>query len=144
MVTVTDNDRPPAIGIESARALEIAGEIVFPITLAGPSDHLVTVEWSTSDGTARANEDYRGATGMVNFPPGRTVENIRVILLDDMILEEEETFTVALGRAVNGTLGQSTATGVIAGRRRNRVQGVAHPLRADGGDSGGGSRSAND
>ena len=113
VVTVTDNDRPPAIGIESARALEIAGEIVFPITLAGPSDHLVTVEWSTSDGTARANEDYRGATGMVNFPPGRTVENIRVILLDDMILEEEETFTVALGRAVNGTLGQSTATGVI-------------------------------
>ena len=114
VVTVTDNDRPPAIGIESARALEIAGEIVFPITLAGPSDHLVTVEWSTSDGTARANEDYRGATGMVNFPPGRTVENIRVILLDDMILEEDETFTVTLGRAVNGTLGQGTATGVIA------------------------------
>ena len=113
VVTVTDNDRPPAIGIESARALEIAGEIVFPITLAGPSDHLVTVEWSTSDGTARTNEDYRGASGMVNFPPGRTVENIRVILLDDMILEEEETFTVALGRAVNGTLGQGTATGVI-------------------------------
>ncbi len=114
VVTVTDNDRPPAIGIESARALEIAGEIVFPITLAGPSDHLVTVEWSTSDVTARENEDYRGATGMVNFPPGRTVENIRVILLDDMILEEDETFTVTLGRAVNGTLGQGTATGVIA------------------------------
>ena len=113
VVTVTDNDRPPAIGIESARALEIAGEIVFPIMLAGPSDHMVTVEWSTSDGTARTNEDYRGATGMVNFPPGRTVENIRVILLDDMILEEDETFTVALGRAVNGTLGQGTATGVI-------------------------------
>ena len=114
VVTVTDNDRPPAIGIESARALEIAGEIVFPIMLAGPSDHMVTVEWSTSDGTARTNEDYRGATGMVNFPPGRTVENIRVILLDDMILEEDETFTVTLGRAVNGTLGQGTATGVIA------------------------------
>ena len=113
VVTVTDNDRPPAIGIESARALEIAGEIVFPIMLAGPSDHMVTVEWSTSDGTARTNEDYRGATGMVNFPPGRTVENIRVVLLDDMLLEEEETFTVALGRAVNGTLGQGTATGVI-------------------------------
>ena len=114
VVTVTDNDRPPAIGIESARALEIAGEIVFPIMLAGPSDHMVTVEWSTSDGTARTNEDYRGASGMVNFPPGRTVENIRVILLDDMILEEDETFTVTLGRAVNGTLGQGTATGVIA------------------------------
>ena len=114
VVVVTDNDRPPAIGIESARALEIAGEIVFPIMLAGPSDHMVTVEWSTSDGTARTNEDYRGASGMVNFPPGRTVENIRVILLDDMILEEDETFTVTLGRAVNGTLGQGTATGVIA------------------------------
>ena len=113
VVAVTDNDRPPAIGIESARALEIAGEIVFPITLAGPSDRTVTVEWSTSDGTARANEDYQAASGMVTFPPGQTVESIRVILLDDPLLEEEETFTVVLGRAVNGTLGQSTATGVI-------------------------------
>ena len=113
VVVVTDNDRPPAIGIESARALEIAGEIVFPITLAGPSDHLVTVEWMTSDGTARSNEDYRGASGIVNFPPGRTTESIRVLLLDDVLLEEEETFTVTLSRAVNGTLGQSTATGVI-------------------------------
>ena len=113
VVVVTDNDRPPAIGIESARALEIAGEIVFPITLAGPSDHLVTVEWMTSDGTARSNEDYRGASGIVNFPPGRTTESIRVLLLDDVLLEEDETFTVTLGRAVNGTLGQSTATGVI-------------------------------
>ena len=113
VVAVTDNDRPPAIGIESARALEIAGEIVFPITLAAASDLVVTVEWSTSDGTARAEEDYRGAGGVVTFPPGRTLENIRVILLDDVLLEEEETFTVTLGRAVNGTLGQVTATGVI-------------------------------
>ena len=113
VVAVTDNDRPPAIGIESARALEIAGEIVFPITLAAASDLVVTVEWSTSDGTARAEEDYRAAGGVVTFPPGGTVESIRVILLDDVLLEEEETFTVTLVRAVNGTVGQVTATGMI-------------------------------
>ncbi len=118
LVAVTDNDRPPAIGVEGARAFENVGEIVFPITLAGTSDRVVTVEWSTSDGTARTDEDYRGATGMVNFPPGQTVESIRVLLLDDMLLEEDETFTVVLNRAVNGTLGQGTATGVIADDER--------------------------
>ncbi len=118
VVAVTDNDLPPAIGIEGARAFENVGEIVFPITLAGTSAQVVTVEWSTSDGTARTDEDYRGATGIVNFRPGQTVESIRVLLLDDMLLEEDETFTVVLGRAVNGTLGQGTATGVIVDDER--------------------------
>ena len=62
VVTVTDNDRIPAIGIGGARALESTGEIVFPVTLGAASDRVVTVEWSTSDGTARKEEDYRGAT----------------------------------------------------------------------------------
>ena len=113
VVTVTDNDRMPAIGIGGARALESTGEIVFPVTLGAASDRVVTVEWSTSDGTARKEEDYRGGHGVVTFPPGGTAQTIRVLLLDDMRVEEDETFTLTLGRAVNGTSDGGTATGVI-------------------------------
>ena len=113
VVTVTDNDRIPAIGIGGARALESTGEIVFPVTLGAASDRVVTVEWSTSDGTARKEEDYRGGHGVVTFPPGGTAQTIRVLLLDDMRVEEDETFTLTLGRAVNGTSDGGTATGVI-------------------------------
>ena len=113
VVTVTDNDRIPAIGIGGARAMESTGEIVFPVTLGAASDRVVTVEWSTSDGTARADEDYRGGRGVVTFPPGGTAQTIRVLLLDDMRVEEDETFTLTLGRAVNGTSDGGAATGVI-------------------------------
>ena len=113
VVTVTDNDRMPAIGIGGARALESTGEIVFPVTLGAASDRVVTVEWSTSDGTARKEEDYRGGHGVVTFPPGGTAQTIRVLLLDDMRVEEDETFTLTLGRAVNGTSDGGAATGVI-------------------------------
>ena len=113
VVTVTDNDRIPAIGIGGARALESTGEIVFPVTLGAASDRVVTVEWSTSDGTARKEEDYRGGHGVVTFPPGGTAQTIRVLLLDDMRVEEDETFTLTLGRAVNGTSDGGAATGVI-------------------------------
>ncbi len=113
VVTVTDNDHIPSIGIEGARALESAGEIVFPVTLGAASDRVVTVEWSTSEATARQDEDYRGEQGVVTFPPGGTAQTIRVALLDDMLLEEDETFTLTLASAVNGTLDGGTATGVI-------------------------------
>ena len=113
VVTVTDNDRIPAIGIEGAQAMESTGEIVFPVTLGAASDRVVTVEWSTSDGTARKDEDYRGGHGVVTFPPGGTAQTIRVSLLDDMRVEEDETFTLTLGRAVNGTSDGGAATGVI-------------------------------
>ena len=113
VVTVTDNDRMPAIGIGGARALESTEEIVFPVTLGAASDRVVTVEWSTSDGTARKEEDYRGGQGVVTFPPGGTAQTIRVLLLDDMRVEEDETFTLTLGRAVNGTSDGGAATGVI-------------------------------
>ena len=110
---IKDDDRIPAIGIGGARALESTGEIVFPVTLGAASDRVVTVEWSTSDGTARKEEDYRGGHGVVTFPPGGTAQTIRVLLLDDMRVEEDETFTLTLGRAVNGTSDGGAATGVI-------------------------------
>ena len=119
VVTVTDNDRIPAIGIGGARALESTGEIVFPVTLGAASDRVVTVEWSTSDGTARKEEDYRGGHGVVTFPPGGTAQTIRVLLLDDMRVEEDETFTLTLGRAVNGTSDGGAATGVIEDDERS-------------------------
>ena len=113
VVTVTDNDDAPTIKIEGARALEYLGEIFFPVKLGAASDRTVTVEWATSDGTATRDQDYRAESGVVVFSPGQTEERIRVVVLDDMLVEGEETFKVTLAGAVNGTLDEDQATGLI-------------------------------
>lgn len=112
-VAVSDNDATPSVNIAVAEAAESAGEIVFPVTLRGASAYEVTVSWATADRTAVAGEDYRAATGTVTFAPGETVGEIRVTVLDDVLPEGREMFTVTLSGPANAVLGVHVAAGTI-------------------------------
>ena len=110
---VTDNDAVPAIVIAGAQASEREGEIVFPVTLRGASAYEVTVNWVTADGTARAGADYTAGAGRVLFAPGETSGLVRVAVLDDLLPEPAETFTVSLSGPTNAGVGVASATGTI-------------------------------
>ena len=112
-VAVTDNDATPAVIVAGAEVPESAEEIAFPVTLRGASAYEVRVDWITGDETARAGEDYEAATGRVTFAPGETVGEIRVTVLDDLLPEGSERFTVTLSGATNAMLDVVTATGTI-------------------------------
>ena len=112
-VAVSDNDATPTVNIAAVEAPESAGEIAFPVTLRGASAYEVTVSWATADRTAVAGEDYRAASGMVAFAPGETVGEIRVTVLDDVLPEGRETFTVTLSGPANAVLGVPVAAGTI-------------------------------
>ena len=112
-VAVTDNDATPAVIVAGAEVAESAGEIAFPVTLHGASAYEVTVDWITGNETARAGEDYEAATGRVTFAPGETVGEILVTVLDDLLPEGTETFTLTLSGATNAMLDVASATGVI-------------------------------
>ena len=112
-LTVTDNDATPALIVTGARAAESAGEMTFPVTLRGASAYEVTVQWLTANQTARAGEDYVAAAGRVTFAPGETAGEIRVAILDDLLPEEAETFSVTLSNPTNAVLEAGTATGTI-------------------------------
>jgi hypothetical protein len=90
----------------------------FDITLnPAVSSGSVTVNYSTSDGSASAGEDYLAITnGSVTFNPGETTKTIPVLVNRDDKVEGNETFNVnlSLGSAPNGvTLGKSTGVGTI-------------------------------
>ncbi len=68
----------------------------FTVSLAAPSADVVTVLWSTADGTAQAGRDYVPATGTLSFFPGETVATITVPVLGDRLLEGNEQFFVNL------------------------------------------------
>ena len=112
-LTVTDNDAVPAIIIAGAQASEREGEIVFPVTLRGASAYEVTVNWVTADGTARAGADYTAGADKVLFAPGETSGSVRVAVLDDLLPEPAETFTVSLSGATNARIEVASATGTI-------------------------------
>ena len=112
-LTVTDNDAAPAVIITGAQASERAGEIVFPVTLRGASAYEVTVNWVTADQTARAGADYTTGAGRVAFASGETSGTIRVAVLDDLLPEPAETFTVTLSAPTNAVIEVGSGIGTI-------------------------------
>ena len=129
-VLVTDNDGPEGtvtrtdlelgevdVTVSFTRTRYEASEddeaLVFAVTLSTLSTQMVVVKYATVSGTARVGKDYGAATGTLTFPALTTRQTIRVPIIDDNVVEEEETFTVRL-RNSNATIGVGEATGVIA------------------------------
>ena len=110
---VADNDQTPAVIIAGAEVAENAGEITLPVTLRGASAYDVSVDWMTTDLTARAGDDYGAASGRITFAPGETTGEVRVTVMDDLLPEDPEEFAVTLSGPVNAVLEVGAATVTI-------------------------------
>ncbi len=85
----------------------------FLVTLSAPSTEVVTVQWSTRDGTARAGTDYRSGSGTLTFLPGRTDLVLVVAVIGDTLNEPNETFTVGLFNATNALIADNQGLATI-------------------------------
>ena len=118
VVTQTDTDEVKidvTVSFTAARyeGAEDDAVLRFAVQLSTESRQEVTVQYATASGTATVGRDYEARRGTLTFPAGTTRQTIRVPIIDDDVVEEEETFTVRL-RNSNATIGESRATGVIA------------------------------
>ena len=112
--TIAGPSSTRALTVMDARAREGADATVdFAVTLSPPPVRMVTVDWVTVDGTARAGEDYTGATGTLSFASGETQKTVSVTVLDDATDEGEETFTLRLSNPSGAVFGDNQATGTI-------------------------------
>ncbi len=106
-----------ALSIDDVRVVEgDAGTPVarFTVTLNVPSADPVSVQYDTADITATAGEDYVGVIGgVVNFPAGEVTQTIDIQLLDDDLVEGEETFAVLLSNPVNAVLDDAEGIATI-------------------------------
>ena len=106
----------PSLSVAGANAVEAAGATLdFPVTLSRVQARRVTVDYATSDGTARAGEDYTGASGTLTFAPGETQKTVSVPVLDDGEAEEAETLTLTLSNpsGAGAVFFTASATGTI-------------------------------
>ena len=104
----------PGVSVADARVKEAKGaKMAFEVTLSAATDKRVMVRYATSDGSAKAGEDYKAKSGRLAFQPGETAKTINVKVLDDAHDEGEETFTLTLSDPKRARLVDAEATGTI-------------------------------
>jgi Calx-beta domain-containing protein len=111
------NPQPVTISFSSTSYTvgEADGTVTLTVTLNQAASGTVTVDYSTTDGTAVSNPDdeadYVAASGTLTFAPGETSKAIVIAILDDPCCESNETFTVTLSNATGGaSIIEDTAT----------------------------------
>ena len=105
---------PAALSVADARVREAEDALlVFEVTLDRARHAAVTVDYVTSDVTARAGEDYTSASGTLTFATGERSKTVEVTVLDDAHDEGEETLTLTLSNASGARIEDATATGTI-------------------------------
>ena len=119
-VVLLDNDEVAdrVLSVADAEAPEGAGEMLFALTLDGPSTAVVTVDYATADpGTAdpiaTPAVDYASAAGTLTFTPGELTRTVRVVVVDDDVNEPDEAFALLLANPQGATLDRGTALGTI-------------------------------
>ncbi|HEY0174273.1 MAG TPA: Calx-beta domain-containing protein [Pyrinomonadaceae bacterium] len=70
--------------------------LVVTVYRTGAPTVPVSVGYSTSDGTASERSDYVTARGRLTFAPGESQKSFRLLIVDDVFVEGEETVNLTL------------------------------------------------
>ncbi|MEM7056062.1 MAG: cellulase family glycosylhydrolase [Pseudomonadota bacterium] len=84
--------------------------VTFDVVLDAPATEAVSYHYETQDGTATGGQDYVASTGTVSFAVGQQTAQVRIEILSDNDIEDNETFSLVLSD-LDGT--DLTATGTI-------------------------------
>lgn len=102
-------------------------QVDLTVTRSVNTGSAVSVDYSTSNGTASDRSDYSAALGTLQFAAGETQKTISVLVIDDGYVENPETFNVTLSNPVNCTLGTATVTVTINSNDANPTNPVKDP-----------------
>jgi hypothetical protein len=114
--TIVNDDAPPAVSVSDAAGADLAcgaTAATFTATLSPVSGATAVVSFATEPGTATSPADYAATAGVVTFPPGTTTAQVVVPIVDDLLPEPTETFTLRLSSPVNATLADASGLGTI-------------------------------
>jgi hypothetical protein len=109
--TISNVDAAPRVGFSQAlyEVDEDASSVVLTITLSGSTALSATVDYMTINGSppagAQAGQDYESTVGTLTFLPGETHQPVTVSVLDDALVEANETFSITLSAAVQAAIG---------------------------------------
>jgi hypothetical protein len=100
---ITDNDAPPTVQFssDSYSVNEATSLATITVLLSSASGQTVHVDYSSSDGTASAGNDYAAVSDTLEFAPGETSATFTVPILQDALDESGETLNLSLSNFDN-------------------------------------------
>ena len=108
-VTIQDDEVVLQFSATSFVVSEDGGKATITVQRSGPPVGTVTVQYATSNGSATATPpgaDYVTASGTLTFGPTVTQQTFTVTILNDFVIEPDETVTLTLSNLVAvGTAG---------------------------------------
>ena len=115
-VTLINDDFGGSVqfGSQTYNVLENGGVGVFTITRINGQASNITVQYSTSDGTASAGADYAATTGTVTFGANETFKQITVPIINDSLDEvDPETINLTVSGVSGGASLGNLLTSVL-------------------------------
>jgi len=107
----------PQISINDAEVTEGNSGTVqttLTVSLSAASEEFVTVDFTTSPGTATfASGDYHQTSGRLVFAPGETSKTVAITVVGDTIVEADESFFVDLTASTSATIADARGTVTI-------------------------------
>ena len=113
-LSVGDVGLVPTNAVATSNAGQTA--VWFTVTLGTQQTTAVTFTYSTANGTAVANVDYRATAGMATIGAGKTSAVIKVILLPNAPPQANKTFTLTISNAMGGSgvsISRAVGTGTL-------------------------------
>ena len=86
---------------------------VFTVALSASSTEPVTVDYATTDGSARVPDDYVAASGTLTFLPGELSKQVTVAVVGETLDEPHETYTLDLSNPLGATILDGRGAGTI-------------------------------
>lgn len=83
---------------------ENGGSVQIAVARSGGSSGVISVDYATADGSALAGSDYLTASGVLQFADGETVRTIAVPVVDDLLSESSESFSLTLTNPGGGAV----------------------------------------
>ncbi|MFL6547035.1 MAG: Calx-beta domain-containing protein, partial [Candidatus Udaeobacter sp.] len=80
----------------SYTVIEDVGSATMTVNRVGGSSGILTVDYSTTNISATAGQDYVATSGTLTFADGETTKNVDVPILDDLVNESDESLAVLL------------------------------------------------
>ncbi|MBD2141966.1 endo-1,3-1,4-beta-glycanase ExsH [Anabaena sp. FACHB-1250] len=100
-----NNDDVPTLTVNNLTVVEgVDNNAIMTFTLSTPSNQGVSVNYSTTAGTATANSDYTPVSGTLTIPAGATTATLSIPIVNDNFNEPNETFNLALSNPVGAVV----------------------------------------
>jgi uncharacterized delta-60 repeat protein len=101
-IMIVDDETALAFAAGALSVAENAGSAILDITRTGTLTNRVTVDFATAQQTALAGIDFMAVEGTIEFGVGESRRTLEIPLLNDTLLEEDETLVVTLSQPTGG------------------------------------------